>query len=78
MGLGAAGYGAVAATAAATGFLAAEYRLRPALFLLGLSYAVVGLGLCGLAVRESRDHARLEAAQHTARADGIPTSFTPG
>jgi MFS family permease len=66
----AAGYGAVAATAAATGYLAAEYGLRPAPFLLGLSYAVVGLGLCGLAVRETRDHARLEAAQHTARADG--------
>jgi MFS family permease len=66
----AAGYGAVAATAAATGFLAAEYGLRPVPFLLGLSYAVVGLGLCGLAVRETRDHARLEAAQHTARADG--------
>jgi MFS family permease len=66
----AAGYGAVAATAAATGYLAAEYGLRPAPFLLGLSYAVVGLGLCGLAVRETRDHARLEATQHTARADG--------
>jgi MFS family permease len=66
----AAGYGAVAATAAATGYLAAEYGLRPAPFLLGLSYAVVGLGLCGLAVGETRDHARLEATQHTARADG--------
>jgi MFS family permease len=66
----AAGYGAVAATAAATGYLAAEYGLRPAPFLLGLSYAIVGLGLCGLAVRETRDHARLEATQHTARADG--------
>ena len=66
----AAGYGAVAATAAATGFLAAEYGLRPAPFLLGLFYAVVGLWLCGLAVRETRDHARLEATQHTARADG--------
>ena len=30
----------------------------------------MGLGLCGLAVRETRDHARLEATQHTARADG--------
>jgi MFS family permease len=66
----AAGYGAVAATAAATGYLAAEYGLRPAPFLLGLSYAVVGLGLSGLAVRETRDHARLEAIQHTARTDG--------
>ena len=78
----AAGYGAVAATAAATGYLAAEYGLRPAPFLLGLSYAVVGLGLCGLAVRETRDHARLEATQHTARADGrhdhLPAELTNG
>ncbi|MGH3476957.1 MAG: MFS transporter [Nocardioidaceae bacterium] len=66
----AAGYGAVAVTAAATGYLATDHGLRPAPFLLGLSYAVVGLGLSGLAVRETRDHARLEATHHTARADG--------
>ncbi|HTK64810.1 MAG TPA: MFS transporter [Pseudonocardia sp.] len=66
----AAGYLAVAATALATGLLAARYGLRPAPFLLGLCYAVLGLGLSTALVRETREHARLEAAGHTARADG--------
>jgi MFS family permease len=65
-----AGYGAVAVTALATGYLAEEHGLRPAPFLLGLSYAALGLGLSVLAVRETREHARLEASRHTARADG--------
>jgi MFS family permease len=60
----AAGYLAVAVTALATGYLAARYGLRPAPFLLGLSYVALGLGLSALAVRETRDHARLEAASH--------------
>jgi MFS family permease len=66
----AAGYLAVAATALATGYLAQAYGLRPAPFLLGLAYAALGLGLSTLAVRETRDHARLEAGAHTARPDG--------
>ncbi|GAA3550347.1 MFS transporter [Amycolatopsis ultiminotia] len=66
----AAGYIAVAVTALATGYLAARYGLRPAPFLLGLAYAALALGLATFAVRETREHARLEAAQHTARADG--------
>ena len=52
----AAGYGAVAVTALATGWIAAEAGLRPGPFLLGLGYAVVGLALAGLLVRETRDH----------------------
>jgi MFS family permease len=55
----AAGYGAVAVTSLLAGYLAARYGLRPAPFLLGLSYAGLGLGL-SLAVRETREHARLE------------------
>jgi MFS family permease len=66
----AAGYGAVAVTALATGYLAASYGLRPAPFLLGVAFAALGLGLSVLAVKESREHARLEAAGHVARADG--------
>ena len=66
----AAGYTAVAATALATGYLADAYGLRPAPFLLGIAFAALGLGLSTLVVRETRDHARLEAAQHVARADG--------
>ena len=66
----AAGYGAVAVTALATGYLAEAHGLRPAPFLLGIAFAALGLGLSTLAVRETRDHARLEAAGHVARDDG--------
>jgi len=66
----AAGYLAVAGTALATGYLAARYGLRPEPFYLGIAYAALGLGLSTLAVRETRDHARLEAATHSARDDG--------
>jgi MFS family permease len=60
----AAGYGALAVTALVTGYLAQEYGLRPAPFLLGLAYAALGLGLSTVFVRETRDHAHLEAANH--------------
>ncbi|MFD1932432.1 MFS transporter [Nonomuraea mangrovi] len=60
----AAGYGAVAVTALATGYLAAAHGLRPAPFLLGAAYAALGLGLSTLIVRETREHARLEGAGH--------------
>ena len=59
-----AGYGALAVAALATGWLAAEHGLRPAPFLFGAAVIALGLGLSTLAVRETRDHARLEAAQH--------------
>jgi MFS family permease len=66
----AAGYGAVAVTALATGYLAGAYELRPAPFLLGIAFAALGLGLSTLAVKETRGHARLEAASHIAHPDG--------
>ncbi|GAB2687032.1 MFS transporter [Thalassiella azotivora] len=66
----AAGYVAVALTALATGYLAEAHGLRPAPFLLGVAFAALGLGLSTLAVRETRDHAHLEAAGHVARDDG--------
>ncbi|GHF35417.1 MFS family permease [Amycolatopsis bartoniae] len=66
----AAGYLAVAATAVTTGYLAAHFGLCPAPFLLGAAYVALGLGLSGLVVHETREHARLEATQHTARTDG--------
>ncbi|HVM02657.1 MAG TPA: MFS transporter, partial [Acidimicrobiales bacterium] len=68
----AAGYGAVAATALATGWIAERWGLRPGPFLLGLAYAGLGLGLSALAVRETRGHARAEAAGHAA-APGLGT-----
>jgi MFS family permease len=60
----AAGYGAVAVTSVVAGYLAARYGLRPAPFLIGISYALLGLGLSALAVRETLGHARLEATSH--------------
>jgi MFS family permease len=64
----AAGYGAVAATAMATGFIAAHWGLRPAPFFLGIAYAALGLGLSALLVRETRGHALHEARTHTTSA----------
>ncbi|MFO7590141.1 MAG: MFS transporter [Acidimicrobiia bacterium] len=57
----AAGYGAVAITALATGLIASEYGLRPEPFFLGLAYAALGLGLSTLFVRETHGHAKHEA-----------------
>ena len=66
----AAGYSAVAATALATGYIAATHGLRPQPFYLGIAFAALGLGLSTLTVRETRGHAQREAGLHTARADG--------
>ena len=66
----AAGYIALAATALATGYLADAYGLRPAPFLLGVTFVALGLGLSTLAVKETRDHARLEGTGHVPRTDG--------
>jgi MFS family permease len=58
----AAGYGAVAITALATGYLASSHGIRPAPFLLGAAYIALGLGLSSAAVRETRGHASYEAS----------------
>ena len=62
----AAGYGALAATAAATGWIATNHGLRPEPFLLGAAYIALGLGLSAVFVRETRGHAQHEAADHAA------------
>jgi MFS family permease len=56
----AAGYGAVAFTALLTGWIAATYGLRPGPFLLGLAYAVLGLGATVFLIRETRAHVEHE------------------
>ena len=66
----AAGYAAAAATALATGYLSETYGLRPEPFFFGIAFSALGLGLSTLAVKETREHARLEATGHVARADG--------
>ena len=72
----AAGDGAVAITALVTGYLAATYGLRPAPFLLGAAYIALGLGLSVAFVRETRGHARHEAADHVAAADHLAGHLT--
>ena len=56
----AAGYGAVALTALATGFIASSAGLRPGPFLLGLAFAGLGLGASVLFVAETRHHVAVE------------------
>ena len=65
----AAGYGAVALAAWATGAIAQASGLRPGPFLLGLAVAAVGLGVSAVFVRETSDHVAHEVAAHH---DGDP------
>src|SRR2546423_14259980 len=53
-----AGYLAVAVVAVATGAIAARYGLRPEPFYLGVAFALVGLALSALVVRDTADHVR--------------------
>ncbi len=66
----ASGYGAVALTAMATGYIAQRHGLRPGPFFLGLAYAGLGLGLSVLFVRETKGHAAREAAHRGQAAGG--------
>ncbi|TIM90189.1 MFS transporter [Mesorhizobium sp.] len=68
-----AGYLAVGVTALLTGYLAAQYGLRPVPIYLGIGYAVVGAALSILLVRDTRDHVRLEASSQAQQA--APISF---
>jgi MFS family permease len=58
-----AGYVAVSLAALASGYLASSYGLRPQPFYLGVVFAVAGLVLSVLFVRDSRPHAEVEAMQ---------------
>jgi MFS family permease len=74
----AAGYGAVALTALATGYIAEHAGLRPEPFYLGLVFAGLGLGLSTLFVRETHAHAHHEAASHVSRHDHDHDALTTG
>lgn len=65
----AAGYGAVAITAALTGLIAARAGLRPEPFYLGLAFVGLGLGLSTVFVKEPLPFARTSPAPHA----GDPT-----
>ncbi len=55
-----AGYLAVGVTAFLTGYIAAQYGLRPVPIYLGVAYVIFGLVLAILLVRDTRDHVCLE------------------
>jgi MFS family permease len=57
-----AGYLAVAASALATGWVAAAYGLRPQPFYLGVAFVVAGLALSAFVVRDTTHHVRHESA----------------
>ncbi|RWG27252.1 MFS transporter [Mesorhizobium sp.] len=59
-----AGYLAVGVTAFLTGYLASRYGLRPVPIYLGIGYAILGAALSVLLVRDTREHVRLELANH--------------
>ena len=58
-----AGYLAVALSALATGWIAAEVGLRPEPFYPGVVFVALGLGLSVAVVRETRGHVRVEGAR---------------
>jgi len=58
-----AGYFSVGLTALATGYLAAQYGLRPVPIYLGVGYAVLGTILSVFLVKDTSSHIRLEMKQ---------------
>ena len=65
----AAGYGAVAVTALATGYIAQHAGLRPEPFFLGIAYVGFGLGISFFFVRETLAHAHHEASNRATTND---------
>jgi len=72
------GYVAVSLSALATGYIASAYALRPAPFLLGIAFALLGLLLSAAFVRDTHAHAREEARQHEAQVDKPNPGEEPG
>ncbi len=68
-----AGYGAVALSALATGYVASRFGLRPEPFYLGVGFVVIGTLLSIALVRETRAHAPHEAKNHAAPPTGAPS-----
>ena len=74
-----AGYGGLGITALLTGYIAAHAGLRPEPFYLGIVYAVLGLGLSLLAVRDTSAyvHETAPAATETTTARNVERVFDP-
>src|SRR4051812_38218272 len=66
-----AGYLAVGIPAYLPGYLASRYGLRPAPIYLGIAYAALGTTLSILLVRDTREHLRLELANHPREASPL-------
>ena len=67
------GYVAVAASALATGWIAARYGLRPEPFYLGVAFVIAGWALSTLFVRETSRHVQEESSRH----DDVSSSLLP-
>ena len=72
----AAGYGALALAAWATGWIAAGYGLRPQPFYLGIVLVLIGLGLSSALVRETAGHVVLEVADRSDTPDDGRAALT--
>lgn len=75
-----AGYGGLGVTALATGYIAARTGLRPEPFYIGIVYALVGLGLSLVAVRDTTGFRRpADSGAHTAppRVDHVTPNDSP-
>jgi len=66
-----AGYLSVGLTALLAGYIAQHYGLRPQPFYLGIGYAVLGLILSTLLVRDTRHHVGLEISRHASASEAI-------
>src|SRR5215472_3579535 len=66
-----AGYVSVGITAFLTGYIAQRYGLRPEPFFLGIGYAVLGLVLSMLLVRDTRHHVGLEISGHAGATEAL-------
>jgi len=64
-----AGYGALALSAFATGWIAARYGVRPQPFYLGVGFAALGLAISALLIQETQHHASHESALVGARSE---------
>jgi len=70
-----AGYVALSGSALATGWIAANYGLRPQPFYLGVVFVAVGLALSVVLVRETRHHVAHESKLVASNQDdSVPTS----
>ncbi len=66
-----AGYLSVGLTAFFAGYIAQRYGLRPQPFYLGMGYAVLGLTLSALLVRDTRHHVGLEISRHASPSEAM-------